>query len=67
MPNDDGEGSSDQFVKHNEMQYTKLYRNGVVSVHDKLPDIIWTRYFVQCQGYDISEYIAFQDNKSSLL
>jgi hypothetical protein len=29
MPNYDGEGSSNQFVEHNEMQYTKLYRNGV--------------------------------------
>jgi hypothetical protein len=35
-------------------------------VHDKLPDIIWTRYFVKCQGYDIDEYIVFQDNMSSL-
>jgi hypothetical protein len=25
----------------------------IISVHDKLPDIIWTRYFVECQGYDI--------------
>jgi hypothetical protein len=38
----------------------------IISVHDKLPDIIWTRYFVECQGYDIDEYIVFQDNMSSL-
>jgi len=35
-------------------------------VHDKLPDIKWTAYFVECQGYDIDEYIIFQDNMSSL-
>ncbi len=35
-------------------------------MHNKLPDIIWTRYFVECQGYDIDEYIVFQDNMSSL-
>jgi hypothetical protein len=35
-------------------------------VHDKLPDIIWTRYFVECQGYDIDEDIVYQDNMSSL-
>ena len=34
----------------------------LISVHDKLPDITWTRYFVECQGYDIDEYIVFQDN-----
>ena len=29
MSNDDGEGSSDQFVEHNEVQYTKIYRDRV--------------------------------------
>ena len=38
----------------------------LISVHDKLPDIIWSRYFVQCQGYNINEFIVFQDNMSSL-
>jgi hypothetical protein len=38
----------------------------LVSLHDKLPDVIWTRYFVECQGYDIDEYVIFQDNMSSL-
>jgi len=38
----------------------------IISVHDKLPDIIWTRYFAECQGYDIDEYIVFQDIMSSL-
>ncbi len=31
-----------------------------------MPDIIRTRYFVECQGYDIDEYIVFKDNMSSL-
>jgi hypothetical protein len=38
----------------------------LISLHNKLPDIIWMRYFVECQGYDIDEYIIFQDNMSSL-
>jgi len=38
----------------------------IISVPNKLPAIIWTRYFVECQGYDIDEYIVFQDNMSSL-
>jgi hypothetical protein len=32
----------------------------LISIPDKLPDIIWTRYFVECQGYDIDEYIVFK-------
>jgi hypothetical protein len=35
-------------------------------LHDKLPDVIWTRYFVECQGYEIDEYVIFQDNMSAL-
>ena len=39
----------------------------LISIPDKLPDIIWTRYFIECQeGYDIDAYIVFQDNMSSL-
>jgi hypothetical protein len=39
----------------------------LVSLHDKLPDIMWTRYFVECLGYDINECLVFQDNMSTLL
>ena len=34
----------------------------IISIQDKLPDIIWTRYFIEGQGYDIDEYMIFQDN-----
>jgi hypothetical protein len=38
----------------------------LISLRDKLPDVIWTRYFVECQGYEIDEYVIFQDNMSAL-
>ncbi len=38
----------------------------LISLHKKLPDIVWKRYFVKCQGYGINQYIIFQDNTSSL-
>ena len=63
MPNDNGEGSSSNIMKCNTRSSTETE---LISVHDKLPDIIWTRYFVECQGYDIDEYIVFQDKMSSL-
>ena len=56
--------SSSNIMKCNTRSSTETE---IISVHDKLPDIIWTRYFVKCQGYDIDEYIVFQDNMSSLL
>jgi hypothetical protein len=39
----------------------------LIALHEKLPDVIWTRYFVECQGYDIDECTIFQDNMSALL
>jgi hypothetical protein len=39
----------------------------LISFADILTDIIWMRYFVKCQGYDINKYIGFQDNMSALL
>jgi hypothetical protein len=41
-------------------------KTGLISIHDKLPDITWTRFFVEGQGYNIDEYMIFQDNMSSL-
>jgi hypothetical protein len=55
--------SSSNIMKCNTRSSTETE---IISVHDKLPDIIWMRYFVECQGYDIDEYIVFQDNMSSL-
>jgi hypothetical protein len=39
----------------------------LISFADKLTDIIWMCYFVECQGYDINKYVVFQDNMSALL
>jgi hypothetical protein len=38
----------------------------LILLHDKLSDVIRTRYFVECQGYEIDEYVIFQDNMSAL-
>ncbi len=32
-----------------------------------LPQILWTHYFLEAQGYDIKENIVHQDNKSAIL
>ena len=38
----------------------------IIALHDKLSDVIWMRYFVECQGYNIDKCIIFQDNMSAL-
>jgi hypothetical protein len=39
----------------------------LVGVAEVLPQILWTRYFLEAQGYDNDESIIYQDNKSTIL
>ncbi len=34
----------------------------LVSLADKLTDIIWMRYFVEYLGYDMDHHVVYQDN-----
>jgi hypothetical protein len=38
----------------------------LISFEDKLLDIVWMRYFIECKGYDLDEYFVYQDNMSAL-
>jgi hypothetical protein len=55
--------SSSNKMKCNTRSSTEIE---LILLHNKLPDVIWTRYFVECQGYEIDEYVIFQDNMSAL-
>ena len=39
----------------------------VVSVDDCIPAVLWTRYWLGAQGYDVFENIVYQDNKSDII
>ncbi len=39
----------------------------LIGVDDALPNILWTKYFLECQGYDLGPSVLYQDNKSALL
>jgi hypothetical protein len=39
----------------------------LVGVNDVLPQILWTRYFLEAQGYGVKESIVYQDNQSTIL
>jgi hypothetical protein len=38
----------------------------LVSLVDKLSNIVWIQYFIECQGYNNDKYIIFQANMSAL-
>jgi hypothetical protein len=39
----------------------------LVGVDDLMPSILWTRNFLKAKGYEVTENILYQDNKSSIL
>ena len=39
----------------------------LVGVDDCMPAILWTRYFLEAQGYGVQENIVLQDNMSAIL
>ncbi|KAI2491042.1 Reverse transcriptase (RNA-dependent DNA polymerase) [Fragilaria crotonensis] len=39
----------------------------LVSVYDIMPQVLWTRYFLEAQGYDVKDSVIHQDNKSTIL
>ena len=39
----------------------------LVAVDDMMPQILWTRYFLLEQGFELKKNVAFQDNQSAIL
>ena len=39
----------------------------LIGASDVMPQVIWTRFFLEAQGYRVRENIVYQDNKSAIL
>ena len=39
----------------------------IVAVDDLIPQILWARLFMRAQGFEVSDNILYQDNKSAML
>jgi hypothetical protein len=39
----------------------------LVGVNDVMPQILWTRYFLEAQGYGVNDSLVYQDNQSAIL
>ena len=39
----------------------------LIGVHDVLPQMLWTRYFLREQGFAVEKTILYQDNMSAML
>ena len=39
----------------------------LIAVADVMPQVLWSRYYLEAQGYDVTDNVVFQDNKSAIL
>jgi hypothetical protein len=39
----------------------------LVGVNDLMPQVLWTKYFLEAQGYPVSDNVVYQDNQSTML
>ena len=39
----------------------------LVTTNDFIPQILWTRYFLNAQGYGVFDNVVYQDNNSAIL
>ena len=63
----DGSGSIISISKKQKIKTKDLTEAEIISSDDAMPQMLWTRYFLEAQGYGINENILYQDNTSAML
>ena len=62
-----GKGMVDGMSRTQKINTTSSTECEVVGIHDEMPAILWTRYFLEAQGYPLKPSIIHQDNLSAKL
>jgi hypothetical protein len=62
-----GEGAVISSSRKQKLNVRSSCEGELVGIDDALPTILWTRYFIEGQGYSVEQNILFQDNKSTIL
>jgi hypothetical protein len=62
-----GQGMPVSFSHKQKLNVKSSTEGEVVGVDDAMPQVCWTRYFLEAQGYEMEPTIIYQDNKSAML
>ena len=62
-----GKGMLDGSSSGQKINTTSSTEAEVVGVHDNMPSLLWTRYFMEAQGYPLKPSVVHQDNQSAML
>ena len=62
-----GEGAMQIISKKQKLNSRSSTEAELIGVDDGVTQVLWTKLFVEAQGYPIEDNILMQDNKSSIL
>jgi hypothetical protein len=62
-----GKGAMQSIARKQKMSVRSSTEGELVAVDDAATMILWTKLFLEAQGYDVEKNIVYQDNKSVIL
>ena len=62
-----GKGAVQSISRKHKLNTRSSTEAELVGVDDAATMILWTRLFLEAQGYEIDKNIVYQDNKSAIL
>ena len=62
-----GEGATISMSNKQKVNVRSSTEGELVGVHDVLPRALWSKYFIEAQGFKVDRNIVYQDNKSAIL
>ena len=61
-----GKGGIYNMSQKQKLNMKSLTEAEVVGADDVLPQVLWTQYFMEAQGYTIADNVLAQDNESAM-
>jgi hypothetical protein len=62
-----GKGAMQPIARKQKMNVRSSTEGELVAVDDAATMILWTKLFLEAQGYEVEKNIVYQDNKSAIL
>jgi len=62
-----GKGATSSGSWKQKIQGRSSTEDELIAVHDMLPQILWSKHFIEALGYSVEHNIVYQDNKSAIL
>jgi Reverse transcriptase (RNA-dependent DNA polymerase) len=62
-----GQGAIQGVSRKQKLNTSSSTHAELVGADDAMPMVLWTKHFMEAQGFDIEQNIMFQDNKSTIL